>query len=157
MIPGYTKFSPDWCFGRFNKYKRSIVGGLTDLIGVVNELTEAQPTGQENGIVVVTRQEFFKPRKSKVYRSSTTFGLTYAREAIHLEGHIVVISSKSATIHPFSIWSLQQGATKITEFCPKNFKDITCRQLLLMSRRSPSPVNSSPHPSMLQLTPPLNL
>ena len=31
MIPGLTKFSPDWCFG-LKKYRRTKVGGLTDLV-----------------------------------------------------------------------------------------------------------------------------
>ena len=58
MIPCHTKFSPDWCFGLFKKeYKRSIVRGLTDLVRVVNESAEvnvAQPTGREDGSVLVT-------------------------------------------------------------------------------------------------------
>ena len=38
MIPGHTKFSPDWCFGLLKiKYRRTEVGGLADLFGVVNE------------------------------------------------------------------------------------------------------------------------
>ena len=36
MIPGHTKFSPDWCFGLLKKkYRRTKVGGHTDLISVV--------------------------------------------------------------------------------------------------------------------------
>lgn len=35
MIPGQTKFNPDWCFGHLKKkYKRTKMGGLTDLVGL---------------------------------------------------------------------------------------------------------------------------
>ena len=67
MIPGHTKFSPDWCFGLLKKkYRRTKVGGLTDLVGVVNEsanVNVAQPTGREDGSALVTTydwQEYFK-------------------------------------------------------------------------------------------------
>ena len=62
MIPGHTKFSPDWCFGLLKKkYRRSKVGGLTDLVGVVNESASvniAQPTGLEDGSVLVTMYDW---------------------------------------------------------------------------------------------------
>ena len=35
---GYTKFSPDWCFGLFKRhFQRSKVGCLDDIVWVVNE------------------------------------------------------------------------------------------------------------------------
>ena len=50
MILGHTKFSPDWCFRPLKKkYRRTKVGGLTDLVGVMNEsatVNVAQPTGR---------------------------------------------------------------------------------------------------------------
>ena len=53
MIPGHTKFSSYWCFGLLKKkYRRTKVGGLTDLVGVVNEsatVNVAQSTGWEDG------------------------------------------------------------------------------------------------------------
>ena len=53
MIPVHTKFSPDWCFGLMKKqYRRTKVGGLTDLIKVVNQsavVNVAQPTGSADG------------------------------------------------------------------------------------------------------------
>jgi len=53
MIPGHTKFSPDWCFGLLKKkYRRTKVGGLTDLVEVVNgsaSVNIAQSTGLEDG------------------------------------------------------------------------------------------------------------
>ena len=56
MIPGHTKFSPDWCFGLVKKwYRKTKVGGLTDLCGVVTDsavVNSAQPTGLEDGSVV---------------------------------------------------------------------------------------------------------
>ena len=73
MIPGHTKFSPDWCFGLLKKkYRRTKVGGLMDLVGVVNEsasVNVAQPTGQEDGSSLVTTydwQEYFKDVCTKV-------------------------------------------------------------------------------------------
>jgi len=58
MILGHTTFSPDRCFGLLKKrYRRTKVGGLTNLCGVVNDLAVvniAQPTGLEDGSVVVT-------------------------------------------------------------------------------------------------------
>ena len=73
MIPGHTKFIPDWCFGHLKKkYRRTKVGGLTDLVGVVNEsasVNTAQPTGLEDGSVLVTMynwQEYFKTFCTKV-------------------------------------------------------------------------------------------
>ena len=85
MIPGHTKFSLNWCFGLLKKkYKRTKVGGLTDLVGVMNEsasVNTGQPTGLEDGSVLVTTYDCrstSRPSapKSTVSRSSTTFGLT---------------------------------------------------------------------------------
>ena len=73
MVPGHTKFSPDWCFGLLKKkYRRTKVGGLTDLVGVVNEsatVNIAQPTGFEDGGVCVPTydwQQHFTTFCSKV-------------------------------------------------------------------------------------------
>ena len=71
MIPGHTKFSPDWCFGLLKKYRRTKVGGLSDLCGVVNDsaaVNIAQPTGLEDGSVVPTYdwQEYFSRFFTKV-------------------------------------------------------------------------------------------
>ena len=35
MLPRHTKFSPDWCFGLLKK--RTKVGGISDLVSVVNQ------------------------------------------------------------------------------------------------------------------------
>ena len=72
MIPGHTKFSPDWCFGLLKKYRWTKVGGLSDLCGVVNDsaaVNIAQPTGLEDGSVVVHTydwQEYFSRFFTKV-------------------------------------------------------------------------------------------
>ena len=72
MIPGHTKFSPDWCFGLLKKYRRTKIGGLTDMVGVVNEsatVNVAQPTGLEDGTVLVPTydwQEYFNSFCTKV-------------------------------------------------------------------------------------------
>ena len=73
MIPGHTKFSPDWCFGLLKKrYRRTKVGGLTDLVTVVNEsasVNVAQPTGREDGSPIVATynwQDYFSTFCTKV-------------------------------------------------------------------------------------------
>ena len=57
----------DWCFGLVKKkYQRTKFGGLTDVVGIVNEsatVNVAQPTGLEDGTVLVPTydwQEYFK-------------------------------------------------------------------------------------------------
>ena len=57
MVPGHTKFSPDWCFGLLKKRYRRTKVGLTDLVMVVNKsasVNVAQPTGREDGSPIVT-------------------------------------------------------------------------------------------------------
>ena len=53
MIPGHTKFSPDWCFRLLKKkYRRTKVGGLMDLVRIMNEsatVNVAQPTYRTGG------------------------------------------------------------------------------------------------------------
>ena len=54
MFPGHMKFSPNWCFSLLKM--RTKVGGLTDLVSVVNEssvINVAQLTGTEGGKVLV--------------------------------------------------------------------------------------------------------
>ena len=62
MIPGHKKLCPEWCFGLLKKwYWWTKVGGLSDLCGVVNDsaaVNIAQPTGPEDGSVVVTTSDF---------------------------------------------------------------------------------------------------
>ena len=79
MIPGHTKFSPDWCFGLLKKkYRMTKVGSLVDLVGVVNDsasVNVAQVTGREDWSVVVTTydwQQYF----GRGSRSCTTFALS---------------------------------------------------------------------------------
>ena len=64
MIPGHTKFSPDRCFGLLKKrYRCTNVGGLTDLIDVVNQsavVNVAQPTGSADGHVVVPSYDWLE-------------------------------------------------------------------------------------------------
>ena len=56
MIPGHTKFSPDWCFGLLKKkYRHTNIGGPPDLVKVVNSsvVNVAQPTGSLDGEILV--------------------------------------------------------------------------------------------------------
>ena len=66
MMVGHTKFAPDWAFGLLKqKFRRSIVGCLDDLVRVVNEsasINVPQLVGNENGTIIVHQynwSEFF--------------------------------------------------------------------------------------------------
>ena len=154
MIPGHTKFSPDWCFGLLKKkYRRTKVGGLTDLVGVVNEsatINVAQPTGTEDGRVVVPTydwQQYFATFCSKVKGikklhhlrfDSSSPGCVFVKErAGSNEAKHSLVKDKNwrpradelpPTITPSGLplqrqWYLYH---KIREFCPDDLKDITC-------------------------------
>ena len=138
MIPGRTKFSPDWCFGLLKKkYRRTKVGGLTDLVGVVNEsatVNVAQPTGREDGSALVTTydwQEYFKtfctkvPGIKKLHHlrfDSVHPGCILVKEKagstevkrsilkVNSEGPVVVTEGRSTASCPTSSRSLQQAA-----------------------------------------------
>ncbi len=53
MIAGHTKFSPDWCSVLLKKkYRRTCIGGLPDLVEVVNNssvVNVAQVVGSVDG------------------------------------------------------------------------------------------------------------
>ena len=57
MIVGYTEFAPDWCFGLFKRmFRRTAVGCLGDIVGVVASLAEvnhAQLVAKQNVEVLV--------------------------------------------------------------------------------------------------------
>ena len=59
MVPGHTKFAPDWCFGLMKqRYRRTHVSSLADICDAVSSstLTEVnvpQLVGSENGNVYV--------------------------------------------------------------------------------------------------------
>ena len=68
IVPGHTKFSPDWCFGLLKKrYRRTKVSGLTDLVTVVNEsaaVNAAKPPREGGGdrspiVVTYNWQDYF--------------------------------------------------------------------------------------------------
>ena len=175
MVPGHTKFSPDWCFGLLKKrYRRTKVGGLTDLVTVVNEsasVNVAQPTGREDGSPIVTTynwQEYFSTFCTKVKGikklhhlrfDSASPGFVYVKEkAGSTEVKVSVVkvrnwSPKADELPPIlspAGLSLQRQwylYNKIREFCPDHLKDITCPlpgELVQYSSPSRSP---SPAPS----------
>ena len=151
MIPGHTKFSPDWCFGLLKKtYRRTKVGGLTDLCGVVNDsaaVNIAQPTGLEDGSVVVTTydwQNYFSRFCTKVKGIKKLHHLRFESAS---PGCIFVKERAGSTevkrkdkswkptadqlppVLPPSGLSLQRQwylYEKIREFCPDHLKDTTC-------------------------------
>ena len=186
MIPGHTKFSPDWCFGLMKKrYRRTKVGGLTDLVGVVNESASvniAQPTGLEDGSVVVTMydwQEYFKTFCTKVTGikklhhlrfESASPGCIFEKErAGSTEVKRSILKDKTWSpkadqlppVLPPSGLSIQRQwylYNKIREFCPENFKDVTCPRPTASLEdpapsRSPSPTPPpAPSPSATPLS-----
>ena len=176
MIPGHTKFSPDWCFGLLKKkYRRTKVGGLTDLVGVVNEsaaVNVAQPTGLEDGSVVVTTydwQEYFKNFCTKVTGikklhhirfDSAHPGIIFVKEkAGSTELARSILKDKSwspqadelpPVLHPTGLSNKRQWYMYkyIREFCPESVKDITCPRPSSLPEGSPPPSRSpSPPPS----------
>ena len=93
------KFSPDWCFGLLKKKcRRTKVGGLTDLVSVVNEssvVNIAQLMSTKDGKVLVTTynwQSFFAEHCTKitVLRSFITCVSTLLHQAVSLSrrGHV---------------------------------------------------------------------
>ena len=178
MIPGHTKFSPDWCFGLLKKkYRRSKVGGLTDLVGVVNEsasVNVAQPTGLEDGRVLVTTydwQHLFNTFYTKVkgikklhhLRFDSAFpGYIFTKEragSTEEKRSLLKVSSWSPSVdelppvlHPSGLSNQRQLYLfeKIREFCPEDLKDITCpRPADQLEDLPPSP---SPPPTPPPLT-----
>ena len=146
MIPGHTKFSPDWCSGLLKKYRRMKVGGLSDLCSVVNDsaaVNIAQPTGLEDGSVVVTTynwQEFCTKVKGikKLHHlrfpsSSPGFifvkeraGDTEVKRSILKDANWKPQAGKLPPVLPPSGLSLQwlwYLYEKIREFCPDHLKD----------------------------------
>jgi hypothetical protein len=178
MIPGHTKFSPDWCFGLLKKrYRRTEVGGLTDLIDVVNQsavVNVAQPTGSADGKVLVPTydwQEFFTPHFKKVTGikklhhlrfSSASPGCVFVKERAGSEEVKRCFFKKDAEdwkpepdelppVLPPAGLSLQRQwylHDKIREFCPDDLQDITCPKPAGEAEGNTSP---SPTPPPLRL------
>ena len=185
MIPGHTKFSPDWCFGLLKKkYRRTKVGGLTDLVGVVNEsasVNTAQPTGLEDGSVLVTTydwQEYFKTFCTKVNGIKKLHHLRFdsahpgyifvkeRAESTEVKRSILKVKSWSPVadqlppvLPPSGLSNQRQWYLfhKIREFCPENLKDITCpRPAALPEDSSPSrSPSATPPPSSSPSSTPL--
>ena len=68
LLVGHTKFAPDWCFGLLKqKFRKSLVGCLEDLVGVVNQsasTNHAQLVGTEDGTTIVPQHDwagYFQP------------------------------------------------------------------------------------------------
>ena len=180
MVPGHTKFSPDWCFGLLKKrYRRTKVGGLTDLVTVVNEsaaVNVAQPTGREDGSPIVPTynwQDYFSTFFTKLKGikklhhlrfSSSSPGFVYVKEkAGSPEVKIAMLKVKDwspkadelPSILPPSSLSLQRQwylYNKIREFCPDNLKDITCPLPSEPDISLSHPPSRTPSPSPASLT-----
>ena len=185
MIPGHTKFSPDWCFGLLKKrYRRTKVGGLTDLIDVVNQsaiVNAAQPTGSADGRVVVPTYdwlEFFMPYLKKVtgikklhhlrFKSASP-GCVFVKERAGSEEVKRCFLKKDTTdwkqesdelppVLPPAGLSLQRQwylHDKIREFCPDNLKKLRATPNRHLLHLLPHPPpRPLPHPVFLHPLPP---
>ena len=171
MITDHTKFSPDWCFGLWKKkYRRTLVGGLSDLADVVNKsavVNVAQLTGLDNGSVVVPTydwQSYFSAVFTKLKGikklhhlrfESNSPGTGFIRDkADSPEVSICLLQSPDILpnfeqspdrLVPTGLSSQRQWYffNKIREFCPEGVKDTTCPQPLDEQHtrsRSPSPI-----------------
>lgn len=156
------------------KYRRTKVDGLTDLVGVVNDSASvniAQPTGLEDGSVVVTTynwQEYFNTSFTKVPGIKKLHYLRFdsaSPRCISVKERAGSTEVKQSMLK-MKLWSpladelppvlSLSGLSnqwqwyfyhKIQEFCSENFKDITC----------PRPVEPPEDPSISwspSLTPP---
>lgn len=175
MIPGHTKFSPDWCFGLLKKcYQRTKVGGLADLAQVVESSSTvnfAQLTGSEDGRVIVTSydwQSFFAQHFTKVVGIkklhhlrfvSSSPGRVFVKERNgSAERTMVLLKTKgwkpsSVDLPPvltptgLSLQRQHYLYDKIREFCPDNTKDITCPKPPQDPGEFDSPSTHAPSPS----------
>ena len=182
MVPGHTKFSPDWCFGLLKKrYRRTKVGGLSDLVRVVNEsaaVNIAQPTALEDGSVVVKTynwQDYFATYCTKVAGikklhhlrfDSAHPGYIFVKEksgSPEVKRCILKDKTWSPTVEQLppvltpSGLSLQRQwylYEKIREYCPDNFQDITCPRPDRLVLTSPSSPPHSPTPTDMEQPPP---
>ena len=181
MVPGHTKFSPDWCFGLLKKrYRRTKVDGLSDLVRVVNEsaaVNIAQPTALEDGSVVVKTydwQEYFTTYCTKVPGIMKLHHIRF--DAAH-PGYIFVKEKSGSTKEKRCIlkdksWlptaeqlppvlspsglALQWKwylHDRIREYVDEAFKDITCPKPDQPLVQPPVPPPSSP-PNPPTATPP---
>ena len=161
------------------QYRTTKVGGLTNLVTVVNEsaaVNVAQPTGREDGSPIVTTynwQDYFSTFFTKLKGikklhhlrfSSSSPRIVYVKEkAGSPEVKIAMLKVKDwspkadelPSILPPSGLSLKRQwylYNKIVEFCPDNLKDITC-PLPSEPDISPShPPSRTPSPSPAFLT-----
>ena len=73
LVPGHTKFAPDWCFGLFKRlYRKTKVGSLMDIVQVANNSAScnfAQLVTDEDGTTMVPNFDwanFFAPHMKKI-------------------------------------------------------------------------------------------
>ena len=146
IIPGHTKFSPDWCFGLLKEYWWTKVGGLIDLCGVVNDsaaVNIAQPTrGWEcchhlrlAGILlpVLHKGEGHQEAAPSMVHVCFTFvkeraGSTEVKRSIQKDKNWKLKAEQLPPILPPTGISLQWQWHLYGEFFPDHLKDMTCPQ-----------------------------
>ena len=154
LVVGHTKFSPDWCFGLLKqKFKRSSVNCLDELVDVVNEsavVNRAQLVGSQSGEVIVPTYnwaEYLGSQFEKIHGiksnhhflfSSLHPGTVRVKQYCESEEITHLILKDQAwrptaaelppVIHPTGLsidrqWYLFQ---KIREFCSVDTRDLVC-------------------------------
>lgn len=174
---GHTKFSPDWCFGLLKqRYRRTYVGSLDDIIRVVNEsatVNIAQPIGTTDGEVYVRTYDwtgYLAPFFRRI-KSIKTYHHFYLEQATLGRGDILLKENNESTV---TIWKhLRQTSVtttddlptivtsnglsaerqwylfeKIREYCPHDSRDRTCPLPTV-----PKPSSSRNTPEPLPLSP----
>ncbi|GFR70174.1 hypothetical protein ElyMa_003778100 [Elysia marginata] len=152
MLPGHTKFSPDWCFGLLKKkFRRTEVSCLDEMVKVVedsthNGINRAQLVGTEDGRLFVPTydwQKFFaahgKPFKGiKSFQhfkfSSSEPGICYARQTTSdLDRSLVLeASARELSSPPFvpppglSRERQKYLFNNIRQFVKPEFQDVVC-------------------------------
>ena len=153
MITGHTKFSPDWCFSLWKKkYRHTNIGGLYDLVEVVNKsavVNMAQLNATDGEVLVPTYdwQAFFSAAFQKLEGikklhhlrfTSDSPGCVYVREKsdssevklclLKHPDQIPCFRELPPLLSPAGLpmqrhWYLYN---KIREFCPERTRDVTC-------------------------------
>ena len=94
MVPGHTKFGPDWAFGLAKKKlcrsELHCLSDIADAIEASSKVNRAQLCGHENGQVVVYTYDWatfsspiFKRLSSLFYKASKRMGYSSSRDTIH--------------------------------------------------------------------------
>ena len=114
LIPGHTKFAPDWCFGLLKwEFRRTKVGCLDDIVRVEKSATvnHAQLVGTQDGRVLVPMYDwanFFSTpfRQAALKGIKSMHHLTFS---IEKPGTAMVKDTVSAPVREFNRCRISAG------------------------------------------------